>query len=468
MAARRALFAALLAVFGAAACSDDPATPLTPDAASLAGVSDPDVPPRSAERPGTMIELSDEALWALVEDSDHRVAVGLKRPGANRGVYQGRVLVTRSEWTQARNAVLDHPGVELVLADDILPLVEVRVESLRALERLRRLPMVDYVEPVMAEQEMQQFAGVGGCGWGSTWSGDRQYTSTGDVYSERWKAMRIPDAWSLSTGAGVTVGVTDTGISTGQRQFFEHFTAGASGGRWIKYLNVSSMGTPWDECGHGTRMAGVAVGPHDGRTAGGVAYRANLVSVRQANGVAAVSSSDAKYSVRIAVQNGSKVVVMAWESLNWWWQVSDEIRYWHYNRPVLFLGAAGTSGCWDGIPDDNVVFPADMSEVVAVTGVGYPGGGIPCGIHHGPEVELTAYLNVPTTGRYTGDLVEIGGSSNATAVMGGIAALTWSRSPALTRDQLRQRLRQAGSYYPDRHSREGYGLVNALEAVRGH
>jgi subtilisin family serine protease len=288
------------------------------------------------------------------------------------------------------------------------------------------------------------------------------------VYSQKFTAMRIPEAWSLSSGAGVTVGVTDTGISSNQAQLLSQFATGESTGRTVRLFYLTHLGSAYDDCGHGTRMAGIIAAPRDGRSVGGVAYRANLISVRQANGVAAVSSSDAAASVRAAAETGSKVVVMAWESLNWWWQVSDEIEYWHYNRPVLFLGAAGTSGCGDGILDSNVVFPADMPEVVAVTGITYPGGGVPCGIHYGSEVELTAYLSVPTTGRYTADVVEMGGSSNATAVMGGIAALVWSRNPTFTRDQVRARLQQSGANYPSRHSQQGYGLVNALKAVRGY
>lgn len=145
----------------------------------------------------------------------------------------------------------------------------------------------------------------------------------------------------------------------------------------------------------------------------------------------------------------------------------NEIEYWHYKKGVLFPGAAGTSGCWDGILDSNVVFPAQMPEVIAVTGISYPGGGIPCGIHYGKEVELTAYLDVPTTGQHTADVVGIGGSSNATAIISGIAALVWSRSPQLTRDQVHTRLQQSVGYYPSRHSREGHGLVDALKAVSG-
>ncbi|HEV2146180.1 MAG TPA: S8/S53 family peptidase [Longimicrobiaceae bacterium] len=464
---RSAALAAALALL--AACSDDTRdpSPVAPAEPAASAGQDP-VPTRSQQRAGTFVELSDAELWRYVAAAEGRATVGLKAPGKNRGVWRGQVLVDGAEWARGRTAVTAQRGVSLLRVDDLLPTLEVRLDGPDALAAVRRLPFVDYVEPVLAEQAMQQFAGTGGCGWGSSWTGDRQYTASGDVYSQKFTAMGIPDAWTLSSGAGITIGLTDTGISANQAQLLSQFATGESTDRTVRLFYLSHLGSAYDECGHGTRMAGIIVAPRDGRNVGGVAWKSNLISVRQANGVAAVSSSDAKYSVRAAAQNGSHVVVMAWESLNWWWQVSDEIEYWHYNRPILFMGAAGTSGCGDGILDSNVVFPADMPEVVAVTGITYPGGGIPCGIHYGSEVELTAYLDVPSTGQYTADIVGMGGSSNATAIMGGIAALTWSRNPGLTRNQLRARLQQSGSYYPNRHSREGYGLVNALKAVRGY
>ncbi len=459
--------ASLAALALLAACADDPrgASPVSPPSTA---VQEQDAPPRAQQRPGTFLEETDAQLWPHVAAGGGRAAVGLKAPGRNRGVWRGRVLVGQAEWAQGRAAVAAQRGVTLLRADTLLPVLEVRLDGPEALAAVRRLPFVDYVEPVVVEQALPQFAGVGGCGWGSAWTGDRQLTASGDVYSQRWTAMRIPDAWTLSSGAGVTVGLLDTGISANQAQLLSQFATGESTGRTVRLFYLTHLGSAYDDCGHGTRMAGIIAAPRDGRSVSGVAWKANLLSVRQANGVAAVSSSDAAASVRTAAQNGSRVVVMAWESLNWFWQVSDEIEYWHYNQPVLFLGAAGTSGCGDGILDSNVVFPADMPEVVAVTGINYPGGGVPCGIHSGSDVELTAYLSVPSTGRYTADVVEMGGSSNATAVMGGIAALVWSRNPSMTRDQLRARLQQSGAYYPSRHSKEGYGLVNALKAVRGY
>jgi subtilisin family serine protease len=395
------------------------------------------------------------------------VAVGLKAAGGVRGTYRGKVLVDRNEKAQGRAAVLAQRGVELVAADELLPMLEVRLADQAALSAIRKLPFVDYVEPVIVPQEVSPLAGIGGCGWGSTWTGDRQYTSTNDVYSQKFTGMNIPAAWDYSSGAGITIGLIDSGISSGQGQFTTSFNSGASSGRTLKLLKIASQPSVYDDCGHGTRMAGIIAAPRDGQSVGGIAYRANLVSVRHASGVAAVNSSDAKASVRLANQNGAQVIVMAWESLNWLWAVSDEIEYWHYGRQVLFFGAAGTSGCWDGILDSNVIFPADMPEVVAVTGVTYPSGGVPCGIHHGSEVELTSYLDVPSTGRYTGDVVGMGGSSNATAVVGSVAALVWSRNPGMTRDQVRARLHQTAQYYPSRNSREGYGLVNAYRAVTG-
>jgi subtilisin family serine protease len=459
---------AVLALAALAACADGaPTGSGTPDLDPSLAQAGGQIPTRQQQRPGTFIDMSDAELWSHVQASEGRVAVGLKAPGGVRGTWRGEVLVSRGEQAQGRTAVLAQRGVQLLSADDLLPILEVRVADQTALSAIRRLPFVDYVEPVIVPQELPQFAGVGGCGWGSTWTGDRQYTSTGDVYSQKFTGMNIPAAWGYSSGAGIKIGLIDTGLSSGQGQFMSTFTSGQSYGRTLTLLRISSQSSVYDECGHGTRMAGIIAAPWDGQNVGGIAYRSSLISVRHASGVAAVNSSDARASVRAANQYGAQVIVMAWESLNWLWQVSDEIEYWHYGRQVLFFGAAGTSGCGDGILDSNVVFPADMPEVVAVTGITYPSGGIPCGIHYGSEVELTAYLDVPSTGRYTGDVVGMGGSSNATAVVGSVAALVWSRNPGMTRDQLRARLQQTAAYYPSRSSTQGYGLVNAYRAVTG-
>jgi subtilisin family serine protease len=459
--------ASLLLIAFATACADGANDGLTAPAEPSLSRQVGGIPSRQAERPGTWLDLGDEALWQRISGSGGVAAVGLKAPGTARGVYRGEVLIGRGDWQNARAALLNRPGITLVSADDLLPILEVRVADLRALRAIRRLPMVDYVEPVSAPQELIPVASTGGCGYGAPWpQHDLVRAPGGDFYSVKFTAMGIPEAWKLSTGRGVTIASIDTGIASTQSQFFNDFTSGSSTGRTMRMLSIPGM-TPFDRCGHGTRMAGVIAAPHDGTNVVGVAWGANLISVRHADGVANVSSSAARQSVRIAAQNGAQVISMAWQSMNWFWQVSDEIKFWHHRHPILFLAAAGTSGCGDLIPDNNVVFPAEMGEVVAVTGIQYPDGRIPCGIHYGKQVELLAFLDVPTTGEHPSSIVSVGGSSNATGIVAGIAALAWSRDPSLSRDALRQRLRQSGDLFPTRDSRRGFGLVDAVKAVGG-
>jgi hypothetical protein len=468
----------LLPALVLSACTESAPPIAAPDdaqAVRIAPGADPHgIPTRSEERPGTLIDLPDAALWRHIAAADGMAVVGLKAPGRVRGVYRGELLLSRVEWRQAHRAVESERGVSVLEADDLLPLLKVRIESAAALSALRRLPIIDYVEPIRLASDIQPWASTGGCGWPGAWTGDWLTTSTNDGYSVRFSAMNIPAAWAVRTagaepvsGKGLTIGSIDTGIASTQAELRSGFAQGSVKSRWVRHFFLSKFSSADDVCGHGTRMAGVIAAPDDGRGMIGVAWGANLINVRHADGVANVSSSDARASVRAAADNGSQIISMAWQSLNWWWQVSDEIKWWHYNRPILFLGAAGTSGCGDGIPDNNVVFPAEMTEVLAVTGIAYPGGSVPCGIHYGSQVELTAYLDVPTTGRYTGEVTSIGGSSNATGIVAGIAALTWQANPTLTRDQLRQRLRWSGANYSAPSSRTGYGLLNAHKAVTG-
>jgi subtilisin family serine protease len=461
-----------------AACADDATAPTgaatVGPALSVQPARPAGIPTRAQERPGTFADMSDRDLWSHIEFAGGTAVVGLKAPGAARGVYRGEVLVDMVTASQARQAVMRHPGVSVLAADDLLPVLDVGIASAEALRTLRRLPIVDYVEPARARGDIGQWASVGGCGWPGAWAGEALVSdASGDRYSARYAAMAIPEAWNVmnggrrTSGAGVTVGSIDTGISFTQSELRSGFAGGSVADRTVRHYYLTALGSSDDACGHGTRMAGVIAAPDDGRGVMGVAWGANLVNVRHANGVANVSSSDARASVRAAGNAGARVVSMAWQSMNWWWQVSDEIRWWHRNRGVLFLAAAGTSDCGDLLDDDNVVFPAEMDEVLAVTGISYPQGGVPCGIHRGGEVDLTAYLEVPTTGRSTGEVTSIGGSSNATAVVAGIAALAWQANPGMTRDQLRARLQASGSLYPARSSTMGFGLVNAHRAVTG-
>lgn len=439
-------------------------------------MDDQGVPTRSQERSGTFNDFSDQALWNEIAASDQHAIVGLKMPGRSRGFWKGRVLLNSSEWAQTHQAVVSQPGITFISADTLLPTLEIQIQDISALNRIRKLPFVDYVQPRMVESGLGAIwasgDGTSGCGY-NTWSGGLVYTPEGDAYSVSMQRMQIHHAWSRSNGSGVHLGLTDTGISASQPELANSaiFASGLSGGRYIQYLHTANVSDPWDTCGHGNKMAGQMAAPRNGQNAVGVAWGANLVSVRMAGGVLSVDSEAAKHSIRLAAQNihsrsGGKIITMAWQSVNWLYQVSDEIQYWYYNHPIFFIAAAGTSECDDPALDGNVVFPADQSEVFAVTGVD-DNGYVPCGIHRGSPVQLVAYIPQTAIGADAGQVARLSGSSSATATISGIAALVWSRYPWMTREQLRDRLRYSGGFYPNKDGDRGWGIANAHKALGG-
>jgi subtilisin family serine protease len=214
-----------------------------------------------------------------------------------------------------------------------------------------------------------------------------------------------------------------------------------------------------------TRMAGTIAAPHDGVSLVGVAWKADLVTIKALPGVwvTAFNVDEVAQAIRSAAQNHeAQIVVMAFGDAFASARIADEIRLQHATQDVLFIAAAGTYAC----PEGFVAFPARMDEVVAVTGVTERGDLHPsaCG---GLEVDLAAVIGeAPAPGRTDADVIHFDGSSNASAIVGGVAVLVWSAHLDWTRDAVREQLyRTTGQVYRDH--RWGYGRVNAYRAVGG-
>ena len=458
----------LLASVGLAACDGSPGSDLATESASLAPAANT-IAAGGAGEPTHWSAMSAQELWAHVAALDSTVLVGLKEPGRRRGIDEkGRVLVPEHLWTPLARQV-EALGVELRYIDDFHPLVNLRLTGPGQIEALRRLPVVEYVEPASFDPSVVIMDS--GCGTSTPeLLGSAQ--SPGDVVPQTLARHSVPQAWQIATGAGVTIGIVDTGTSIYQPQLQQFFSTGLSAGRTITYDHTDPNGAngppPWhDTCGHGTKSLGLAAAPRDGRNIVGVAYQANAYAVRALDdpGAGPGQWQEVREGVRRAAV-ASDIVNLAF---GWPWGNSDvasTIRF-YYNDPQykrLFIGAAGTSSQTIG----NVVFPADMAEVVAVTGLDQTGAG-PCGnCNYGPEVEFAAYTRGQTTGLNETQIDGFGGSSAATAITSGIAALIWSRYPSWSRDDVLQRMRETSGRRNNRDNRIGYGPVDALRAVGGH
>ncbi len=467
---------------------------------------------KSIQETGDFIwmDQTDEVIWSALVQSDSILTIGYQPAGSeNLNARIGQISVSDPQWVAAAQKVITqvnetrtsrgNPQLRINNQDaDIhedLPFLEMKVGDIQVLRDLRLMEEVRYYEPLSYEFDLSLLQGAeearimsdSGC------SNDPNPNIPGSDFSvispnarQSWNysQMGISQAWATSTGAGVTVGIIDTGVSSSQPLLGSSFGNGAS----LNSRSISKFGTyqtgfwwwkrpdgPNDRCGHGTAMSGVIASPRNGvGNAVGVAYNANLVSVRGTSDVVVNSGNEkdgvADALVLLGKRSDVKIISMSIGDVFSNSKVADAVRY-AYNRGKLIFAAAGTSTSftnWVG-----VIFPASMSETVAVTGVKEGSGYRRCDTcHSGSQVEFTVVMeragseNKPLTTAQSGNTpATVGGSSVATATAAGIAALVWQRYPSLNRDQILQKMRESSDLYPNKNSQYGYGNLNAARAV---
>jgi serine protease len=382
----------------------------------------------------------------------------------------------------------------LISSDTYLNLVDVVITKQETIIALRKSKFIRYIEPgdysYFAVNNTEQRSNSGtssGCGYDSEVLSTSDYTTITPNAKAPWTFYQhnIPNAWNISTGSGVTIGIVDTGVSPNQTLLGSSFNDGVSSGRTIqKYgVYVDSI-WPWstttdgssDLCGHGTSMASVAAAPrNDNGLPVGVAYNANLVTYRAAANVVldGYHEQNGVKNAFTALGNNAKVKIISM-SMGYVFSVGkieDGIKY-AYGKGKLIFCAAGTSTNFTTFV--GVIFPAWMPETVAVTGVKEGATAQACDVcHTGSKVEFTVVMQrassgntVPVESYYDNQTDYVGGSSVATATTAGIAALVWSKNPSWTRIQVLTKMRQASSFYPNRNSEFGYGKINAYLAVQ--
>jgi hypothetical protein len=386
--------------------------------------------------------------------------------------------MSQDQWRQAIISVMSADGVTTVRIDSVrIPYIIAKVSDLKTLSKIRRFPMVDYVEPARMRFIPMELGDCDVSG-GLTSGGQSPYNGTSlivapfgsslpDLVSNNYPDMGIFSAWKMTNGAGMTVGITDTGLDIeGASEFSTaNFTSGESGGRTLTYIPI--LGSPIPQCSHGTRIAGLVAAPKNGRSTVGVAYGANVVAVYQANGENPQIDKAAD-AIANAVANGARVVVMAWGEFNFYDLVANLIAYFYYNGDVMFVGAAGTCPIGNSCPRmGSAVFPAELEEVLAVSGADADGTRPENMYDWGSKSGVLAYTNLASTGMRTTAIVNVSGSSGATGLVGGVATLVRAKTPSLTNRQVMDRIIQtSGSLCGGPHAWRD-DMVNASAAVGG-
>ena len=447
-------------------------------------------------------EADSYMIWSAVVNGNNVVTIGFgnsktnfeRAKTANNAKIQNDLLAIIVKY---EDTTLDKV---LISSDADLNLIDVIITKQETIIALRQSKYIRYIEPAdyryMDVRNAQKSPSVGtnsnvgtssGCGYDAETLAAADYTTTTPNAKIPWTFTqhKIPDAWTISTGAGITIGIVDTGVSPNQSLLGANFNNGLSSGRTIEKngVYVDSI-WPWstgydgvnDLCGHGTSMASIATAPrNDKGLPVGVAYNANLVTYRAAYNVVldGYQEQEGVKKAFTALGNNAKVKIISM-SMGYIFSVGkieDAIKF-AYGKGKLIFCAAGTSTSFTTFV--GVIFPAWMPETVAVTGVKEGSTYQACSdCHTGGEVQFTVAMQrassgntVPVDSYYENQTDYIGGSSVATATTAGIAALVWSKNPTWTRDQVLTKMRQSASLYPNRNAEYGYGNVNALLAVQ--
>ena len=267
--------------------------------------------------------------------------------------------------------------------------------------------------------------------------------------------LRIAEAHKVTEGAGVVVGLVDTGVSAKHRDL-----AGAILPGLDTFPGAEGDGRK-DVDGHGTEMAGLIAGRGHGSDSGvlGVASAAKILPIRAPTNTLTGPEPIAA-AIDYAVDHGARVINMSFVS------AGGDVLHAAIQRArakdVVLVAGSGNKEEAGGGP-----FPAAYPEVLSV-GATDRKGKIAAFSVTGPEVDVVAPgVDIATTGIGDSGYSLASGTSEATAIVSGVAALVRAKYPDLPAAEVVHRITATATDAgpKGRDDAYGYGRIDVLAAL---
>jgi type VII secretion-associated serine protease mycosin len=276
------------------------------------------------------------------------------------------------------------------------------------------------------------------------------------VRRDQWQLaeLKADTAWRYSTGAGVVVGVLDSGVDAKHPDLAGQVLPGLD-------LVTPAQDGRTDPVGHGTTVAGLIAGSaRDDRGAVGLAPNAKILPIR-------VLNADNRYEdalvvaqgVRWAVDHGARVLNLSLGGIGTSAALAEALDY-AFAKDVVVIACTGN--VTPTAPTD-VWYPAREPGVIAVSGLDRAHGTLWASSITGPATVISA----PATslvGARPGGHWRVQGTSFAAPLVSATAALIRSRWPTMSAANVVNRLISTARDVGPTGRDESYGF-GALDPV---
>ena len=315
------------------------------------------------------------------------------------------------------------------------------------------------------------------------------------AYADSWRDKEywlaesgITKAWDVSKGAGVKVAVIDSGVD-GKHPDLAGVLAGGSDISGAGSANgQASIGAKPE---HGTLVATMLAGrghqapepsakpsasakPSSGPAVGpdgivGVAPEAQLLSVStwlgSANPGGKSDQDQIPEAVRWAVDNGARVINISLGSTSPEWPQSWDAAFLYAEQKDVVIVAAAGNRVGGNV---QVGAPATIPGVLTVAGLDRKGAASIDSSSQGISIGVAAPAEDLVGGMPAGGYAEWAGTSGATPIVSGVAALIRSKWPEMSASQVINRIvstaKDAGA--PGKDPLYGFGVLNAEAALK--
>lgn len=296
----------------------------------------------------------------------------------------------------------------------------------------------------------------------------------------------IIKAWEVSKGANVKVAVIDSGVDGTHPDLLGVLTGGADISGAGSSNGQKSIGAKPEHgtlvatmlAGRGHQPAGATATPSPGSAPSspvgpdgivGVAPEAQLLSVStwlgSANPGGKTDQDQIPEAVRWAVDNGARVINISLGSTSPEWPQSwDAAFLYAEQKDVVIVAAAGNRVGGNA----QVGAPATIPGVLTVAGLDRKGAASIDSSSQGISIGVAAPAENLVGGMPAGGYAEWAGTSGATPIVAGVAALIRSKWPDMTASQVINRIvttaKDAGA--PGKDPLYGFGVLNAEAALK--